>query len=139
MIFDLDYYRNTSPREFFTQRNRTISGRKVFISPLNDPELRAMGEDIRREIMASKFGLTWEQLSKIPSTTLNSMMLEAQGITAYSTAKDAVAAAKRDSFAATLKGYIGGFRIGGTVAAVSLVAAAVVFFVMGPGNRMIKK
>ncbi|MBN2162476.1 MAG: hypothetical protein JXR25_16175 [Pontiellaceae bacterium] len=130
------WYRSLSAKEFFTERARTISGSDNYLSPWADPELKALGPDVRREIFASKFGLTWADVSKIPSTTINSMILDAQGITASSTAHAVSSAAEKDAMWATVRGFISGAGITG-VAIISVIGVgAVILISKGAGKKI---
>ena len=107
---DADYFRAMDANEFFT--NTSKSGIKQGASPFTSAEFKALPMVTRREIMAGKFNMSWDQFIAIPSDIRIDMMNGAGGWSANETAARVAEAAEDDVRTATVKSFVKGSAAG---------------------------
>lgn len=112
-------------------RARGMSAESFFSSDYQRSEgWRSLPILTRRDITASKFGLTWDEYSNIPATIRVQMQLSGAGNTYTSGAQGVLDAARSDLRFSKLSGFLSGMKFGtlgaGMLAAVGI--GAVVYF-----------
>ena len=133
---DADYFRAMDAEEFFT--NTSASGIKQGASPFTSAEFKALPLETRREIMAGKFNMSWDQFIAIPNDIRIDMMNGAGGWSANETAARVAEAAEKDVRAAKVSGVFTGLRFTSR-ALVWFAIGFVLFFFRAPILRTLQK
>ena len=117
--------RNADIKTFFS----SIFGREGFGQlPLNT----------QRDIIASKYNLTWEQYSKMSVAQRVAMANQAQGHTYVSGVNEGISAAQSDAFWDKTKGFLSGMKFGSMGIAALLVVGGIILF-HKPALKQLKK
>ena len=120
-----------------------MDGKAFFDGYYQSAEYMRLPLATRREIVAGKYGLTWAEYSTIPAADRVNLNLAKSGKTYVAGVGEGVKAARSDARFASFRGFVSGFKFGGTgMILLALATVAAVFWFRAPlliGFNKLKK
>lgn len=125
------------------QKARYMDGKTFFASYRSSAEFVRLPLATRREIVAGKYGLTWDQYAAIPAADRVNLNLAKSGLTYVAGVGEGVAAAQADARLARFRGFVAGLKFGSAgFILIALATVAAIFWFRTPlltGFNKLKK